>query len=141
VNFKCRISLFEAVLAGSGLNKGDGASLPSGVRALDDPIRRRSVLGLSEWGGTVGAVPPRSSAPCVALTNKHGGNLPTVRDDRPRENHDGPDDRSPLLTLRALVLLLISTGTGVLVYMLTGSVGTGFAVAIPLLLALDRLVK
>jgi hypothetical protein len=67
--------------------------------------------------------------------------VPTVRDDRPPRNQDGPGGPEPLLTLRAMVLLLVSVGTGVVVYLVTVNLVAAFGVAVPLLLALHKLVK
>jgi len=65
--------------------------------------------------------------------------MSTVRDPLGRENPDGGGG-GPLMSLRALVLLLVSGGVGVVVYLATGDVVGAFTVAVAVLVALAKLV-
>jgi hypothetical protein len=92
---------------------------------------------------------PRPEVPADVRAHEHGGTLTKVRDSRRPENQDGPAGgeggggsgrHGPLLTLRALVLLLVSIGAAVLVYVVTGELVAAFGVGVPLLVALHELV-
>lgn len=65
--------------------------------------------------------------------------MSTVREPSHPENPDGGDE--PLMSLKALVLLLVSSGAGLMLYVVTGDAVGGLTVAIALLLALAKLIR
>ena len=52
-----------------------------------------------------------------------------------------PSDDGALLSLRALIILLLSTGSGVLIYVITQDLVGAITVAVALLVALSKLVR